>query len=957
MPAGSQLSGGVFHKLSVAEFTAMLSSLTPRRRIDAVHLHHTWRPRHRDYKGLETIVSMWRFHTQERKWSDIAQHLTVAPDGDLWTGRHWDLPPASASGHNGSLQAGPFMIEMIGDFDAGADTFAGAQRDAVQAVIAALLARFELPASAIRFHNEMSSKSCPGTAIDRAAFIGEVDAVRAAQPRDVPSPRPSPFDEKDDALWHAAAFLRGARDGAVSMEETCDAELPESASEAASRMTAAAAVALETAAMAGRGVDVTLTPEINEALRPHVVNLTRGRFSTTGEFRTSQADVDRIFDEHLPNARAAAAGAPLRIVVYAHGGLVGELDGLGVALKHVDWWRRNGVYPIYFAWETDFLGALLNAIRGAIDGQRELAGARGLLDVIDAQIEAAARKVKASSIWADMKQVAELSSAADGGARYVAGRLAAFCTAHPQVEVHAVGHSAGSNFHSYFIPVALDAGVPAITTLQLLAPAVSVDGFFSRLAPRLGSVGPLTIYTMKDSYEQADDCKRVYNKSLLYLVSRALEDRRDMDLLGLEISIRNDLRLRRMFGLDGNPSPRRHEIVWSVTSGDRRASSASTTHGGFDDDPATMNSVARRVLGLTGAQELAAEFVPPSRSVDAAIWSEGVPQPPMNLTEPPSDPALAAAPAVLLATAANGGRRRALCVGINTYRRKPLSGCVADAERWADTLAKLGFTLAAPLHNAQATRDRILRELERLIRQSRSGDVIVFQYAGHGTTLPDADGDEAGGDSPRDDEALCPYDYTEGRFVIDDDLAAMFDAAPDGVLITSFIDCCHSGTITRFGAGPVADGSEDDDTRARYLEADAEMIDAHLAFRAGIGARAVTRRRPTQRDVLFAACRSTEVAWESRNQGDFTRHATAVLRAGGRGLSNGALLSRIQAAFGASPRQHPELHPASAAARPLFGARGNRDGDVIVVPPELAPGRSAGDTAALLRAIADFIGG
>src|SRR5688572_27002973 len=152
----SKLSNGVFHQLSVQEFVSLLGSFRPARRINAVHLHHTWRPRHSDYRGFETIRGMWRFHTGTQGWQDIAQHLSIAPDGTVWTGRHWDLPPASAAGHNGSSVAGPFMIEMIGNFDTGEDPFDGNQKNAALQVLAALLDRFELPLEAIHFHNSMS---------------------------------------------------------------------------------------------------------------------------------------------------------------------------------------------------------------------------------------------------------------------------------------------------------------------------------------------------------------------------------------------------------------------------------------------------------------------------------------------------------------------------------------------------------------------------------------------------------------------------------------------------------------------------------------------------------------------------------------------------------------------------------------------------------------------------------
>jgi hypothetical protein len=968
----SRLSNGVFQKLTVNEFHELLGSVKPQRTIDAVHLHHTWKPRHADFNGVNTIVGMWRYHTQQQRWSDIAQHLTIDPDGALWTGRHWDLPPASAKGHNGSARSGPFMIEMIGDFDAGADGFAAPQREAALTVLALLVDRFELPTSAIKFHNQMSGKTCPGTTIDRAAILGSVDGLRGTFRPAAPRSADSPFSSSDvdDALFKALAFLRrdqtnssDPRSSDLLVSETFDAEIAECGQTDGRTQSHVAESALESAAHEGRDVDVALTASVKNSLKPYVVNLRRGKFSTEGEFTTSKEDVDEIFDAHLPRAIAESGAQPLRIVFYAHGGLVGEKDGLGVALKHVDWWRGNGIYPIYFVWETDLLSSIINAVMAKLGGGRERA--LDVPDIFDAQIEAAARRAKANSIWADMKHVAELASQPEGGARYVAARLGQFCRTHgAAVEVHAVGHSAGSNFHSFFIPACLDAGVPVIETLQFLAPAITVDGFFATIAPRLSKVGPVTMFTMKDSFEQDDDCRRVYTKSLLYLIHHALEDKRDTDLLGLEISVRRDLRLRRLFGLEGGSHPRGHEIVWSKATGDRRSASESVSHGGFDDDPSTMNSVLRRVLKLTGLDEVPMEFVKPARSADVEAWERGADLAPQSIATCASAPlrlfgqaGKATNPDVLGAR----GARRALCVGINSYKRKPLQGCVADSERWAATLKDLGFALEPMIVESAATADRILSALGDLVRRSQSGDVVAFQFAGHGTTLPDGSGDEAGGDSPGRDEALCPYDFTEGRFIVDDELANVFDeAARRGVRVTSFIDCCHSGSITRLGIGAaVDDAAGPADERARFVEPTAREITLHLErMRAArIGARGKPGARGPQRDVLFSACMSMEVAWESGQQGDFTRHATEILRESAP-ATNGALLERIQAAFGPRPRQHPELHPPSAAAEMLFGRSGISDvlsgGPREPVAAGVAPADS-GEVAALLRAIADVI--
>lgn len=167
-----------FRPLDVAEFTALLRRFPFTRRVNAVHMHHTWRPNHAQYRGEDSIASMWRFHTDVNGWSDIAQHITIAPDGTIWTGRDWNLPPASAAGHNGNTAAGPFMFELIGDFDVGRDEWGGAQKQTALAVIARVQERFLLPLESLRFHNQMGPKTCPGSQIDYGQTLMEVAAAR-----------------------------------------------------------------------------------------------------------------------------------------------------------------------------------------------------------------------------------------------------------------------------------------------------------------------------------------------------------------------------------------------------------------------------------------------------------------------------------------------------------------------------------------------------------------------------------------------------------------------------------------------------------------------------------------------------------------------------------------------------------------------------------------------------------
>src|SRR5687768_5354450 len=169
-----------FEPLSIEKFAAKLRDYQFTRRVTAVHMHHTWRPTKANYAGLSTIEGMWRFHTDPKPkgngWADIAQHLSIAPDGTIWTGRDWNRTPASASG----FSEGSFMFETIGDFDKGRETLAGAQRQSVVEVIARVQLKCGLPVESLRFHRDFTNqKTCPGTGVDYQQMLAEVREARA----------------------------------------------------------------------------------------------------------------------------------------------------------------------------------------------------------------------------------------------------------------------------------------------------------------------------------------------------------------------------------------------------------------------------------------------------------------------------------------------------------------------------------------------------------------------------------------------------------------------------------------------------------------------------------------------------------------------------------------------------------------------------------------------------------
>jgi hypothetical protein len=144
-----------------------------------------------------------------------------------------------------------------------------------------------------------------------------------------------------------------------------------------------------------------MTPQKLSRLRPHLVNLNLGQFSKEGEWKTDRGDVDAIFGQHLESAlsEADSQGKPLRIMSFAHGGLVKESAGLAIAFKHLEFWEKNDVYPVYFVWETGLFETLGQLLR------RSQEGTRGFVSdhIMDPLIERTARALQGPTIWGGMK--------------------------------------------------------------------------------------------------------------------------------------------------------------------------------------------------------------------------------------------------------------------------------------------------------------------------------------------------------------------------------------------------------------------------------------------------------------------------------------------------------------------------------------------------------------------------
>jgi hypothetical protein len=182
-----------------------------------------------------------------------------------------------------------------------------------------------------------------------------------------------------------------------------------------------------------------------------------------------------------------------------------------------------------------------------------------------------------------------------GGARLAAHGLARQMEQQP-LELQLVGHSVGSIFHAPLLQLLTQRGPDglglSVASCTLWAPGVRLDVFKQSYLPLLGTdaLRRFALYTLDDQDERSDNCNNIYRKSILYLVSNALEHKlRDdeaedgVPLLGLAKYVQRDPTLGELFALTNR------QERWVIAGADPRISNAKT-HGGFDNDMPTVLS-------------------------------------------------------------------------------------------------------------------------------------------------------------------------------------------------------------------------------------------------------------------------------------------------------------------------------------------------------------------------------
>jgi caspase domain-containing protein len=203
--------------------------------------------------------------------------------------------------------------------------------------------------------------------------------------------------------------------------------------------------------------------------------------------------------------------------------------------------------------------------------------------------------------------------------------------------------------------------------------------------------------------------------------------------------------------------------------------------------------------------------------------------------------------------------RRALLIGSETFG---LSGCNDDVSLMRDVLALHHFTEVNVLVDTGATRDGILAGFEWLTEASGPQDAALVYFSGHGGRFP-LPGWQARQAAGRDAFAqfIVPHDMAQTTA---EDFRGLLSLELSGLQsrltaktsnVTTILDCCHSGLMSR------------DATLIPKAVSRDFPLDAALERLAGIEAGAGATGRDGNRDaVRVVACAPSQSAFEGPSQ-------------------------------------------------------------------------------------------
>jgi hypothetical protein len=120
-------------------------------------IHHTGAVLGDNRNAPDRLLQHQRLHQGERGWIDIAYHVGVDRNGNIYELRDHNLAGDTATEYN---PAGHFLVLCEGDFDQ--ETVTDAQLDGAALMFAWAAQQFNITSDTLRGHKDYASTACPG---------------------------------------------------------------------------------------------------------------------------------------------------------------------------------------------------------------------------------------------------------------------------------------------------------------------------------------------------------------------------------------------------------------------------------------------------------------------------------------------------------------------------------------------------------------------------------------------------------------------------------------------------------------------------------------------------------------------------------------------------------------------------------------------------------------------------
>ena len=311
-----------------------------------------------------------------------------------------------------------------------------------------------------------------------------------------------------------------------------------------------------------------------------------------------------------------------KLVLYAHGGLNSEDESLRRIRILAPYFLANDAYPIFISWKTGPLETIRDLIADQLQRVPRPEGGvwerfrEAMTDALDRSIELVAGPVL-KPIWSQMKQNAAAASLPGHSGQLLAAALARLSERIAGLEIHLIGHSAGAIVLGHLLDD-LRANNLRAQSCSLYAPACTAQFALEHYRPAFNK-GTLKSRSMSidllSAARELEDTVGPYRKSLLWLVSRALERNHKTPVIGLD-SLYREPATAELWHSDDVQSANSWQQLWESAGGqlnilsDAQASAGilakpmAATHGCFDNAAAILSATLSRVRGAALRQSL-----------------------------------------------------------------------------------------------------------------------------------------------------------------------------------------------------------------------------------------------------------------------------------------------------------------------------------------------------------------